>query len=101
MTLEQQYEKETGRKAEVLDEGYVPSTGFVEWLKPQIPRWIPVEERLPEEEIDVLVFNGESVRCVELRDGEYLIHGEYSVEGVTHWMPIPSPPEKNTERKDI
>ena len=66
-------------------------------------RWIPVTERLPEEEGEVLCINdyhyylvgwlyysenSEDYICES--DGEVLL-------GVTHWMPCPKPPESERE----
>ena len=66
-------------------------------------RWIPVTERLPEENRLVQVYNG-SVTCGILREpqiigGGWMIAFDYSgvLEfqfPVTHWMPLPQPPEK-------
>lgn len=65
-----------------------------EHLESQIPRWIPVEERLPEEKAIVTA-------CIKNRrvfpDVFYIEGCWYSakgiVEGVTHWMPLPTKPE--------
>ena len=64
--------------------------------------WIPVTERLPEENRLVQVYNG-SVTCGILREpqiigGGWMIAFDYSgvLEfqfPVTHWMPLPQPPE--------
>jgi len=78
----------------------IPAADVVEVRrKLQSPRWIPVTERLPEE------------------DGMYLVHGKWSASGrkvtdtcefyvhdgyfraawnfdVTHWMPLPEPPKE-------
>ena len=65
--------------------------------------WIPVSERLPEEGVDVLVFTKEGkfdsrpnrhVASFD-EDGEwYPSHGDgYMFPVVTHWMPLPEPPE--------
>jgi hypothetical protein len=67
------------------------------------PRWISVEERLP----DKSNFKDESVRVLvyrayydEARVGYYDYHWKefYTVDDlimgrVTHWMPLPEPPE--------
>jgi hypothetical protein len=67
-----------------------------------VPRWIPVSERLPEEEQEVLVWNGGGqclkpwqghVLC-EYRNGEWRESQESDLyPGITHWMPLPEPPE--------
>ena len=49
-------------------------------------RWIPVEERLPEEGQVVLLYYGGDTDPIAV--GKYLGLG-----GVTHWMPLPEPPE--------
>ena len=63
------------------------------------PQWIPVTERLPEERVEVLVWS----RCGFHETAVYLgIPGKWRItwnhdlleEGtVTHWMPLPKPPE--------
>ena len=71
-------------------------------LRKQLPQWVPVSERLPESNKPVLVyylsaywlnpsmsvalhFNGDRWR--------QLIGGE-DMNAVTHWMPLPEPPEQ-------
>jgi hypothetical protein len=68
-------------------------------------RWIPVSERLPEENVSVLVFTkdgkfdraGMHVAILD-EDGEwYPSHGDgYMFPVVTHWMPLPEPPNDPT-----
>ena len=74
----------------------------IEKLRGQVPRWIPVEERLPKDRSDVLV-----VAYWHERWGVYMgwcaperaawsVHigiGDRSDIAVTHWMPLPEPPE--------
>lgn len=67
------------------------------------PRWIPVEERLPEDRVNVLTCGDDPV------DGPFILIGRREPESkfgpphwhlpcfafgpVTHWMPLPEPPE--------
>ena len=82
------------------------------WLEAKSPRWIPVEERLPNHGENVLIIIKEKwydkierhVDIAEFRDdgGGYLDFRWDTVndwdEGqeihVTHWMPLPEPPEE-------
>ena len=61
-------------------------------------RWIPVTERLPEKDGIYLTFN---------KKKQYEFHffqtrkrmwpAIWDEDGVTHWMPLPAPPEENKE----
>lgn len=60
------------------------------------PFWIPVEERLPEPDTDVLArrATGMDVECYHRESGGYWSWDEYSGKWrVTHWMPLPEGPE--------
>lgn len=65
-------------------------------VEAQVPRWIPVTERLPETADDVLVCVTRGFMFVGYFDG--IGRGwelyEQSRESVTHWMPLPSAPEE-------
>lgn len=53
---------------------------------PAVNRWIPCCESLPEDGEEVLCYSSDWGAVVTYRDRFDLIH-------VTHWMPLPSPPE--------
>ena len=60
-------------------------------------RWIPVEERLPEEGVSVLVNHWiTGIEMAFRRDDQWGITWTGfmgSGSGYTHWMPLPEPPE--------
>ena len=68
-------------------------------VKPQEPKWIPVSERLPEEEgKSVLVYAPEynNIYCAYLESDTWFIfgsYGTYAVANVIAWMPLPEPYE--------
>ena len=65
-------------------------------------RWIPVSERLPTETKTVLIFTNwddESstenyVRQATFGNGIWLDVDANTEENITHWMPLPKPPEE-------
>ena len=61
-----------------------------ERLKEQIPKWIPVTERLPDEGETVLIFSKthKTILFDWIRNNEWLCFGNAS-----HWMPLPQPPK--------
>lgn len=76
----------------------------IEKLRGQLPRWIPVEERLPETEswgaskVVLGIVQNESgypppnpCFCVYLGNQQWTIRGRMAT--ITHWMPLPEPPE--------
>ena len=61
------------------------------------PRWISVEERLPYDCIDVLVFTRSgytsSISIANTLKGRWFSRG-IPFENVTHWMPLPEAPKE-------
>lgn len=80
----------------------------IEKLRGQLPRWIPVEERLPEVQswgastvVLGLIKNENAPSLNKLHDLTlcvYCDNGIWSMPGryvaITHWMPLPEPPEE-------
>ena len=69
-----------------------------------VDRWISVNDRLPEEEGDVLVWivDGKPDGIHHL-ESEYIANWEYGnfydgdwnvINGITHWQPLPEPPKE-------
>ncbi len=55
-------------------------------------RWIPVTERLPDNERVICFYKTPDGGCVDL--GFYgKKRGGWTIKGATHWMPLPDPPE--------
>lgn len=81
---------------------------YIGKLEAQVLKWISVEERLPEDDVDVLVYaigNNEN-SCVAMTSYTHNMHG-YNIEGwrspwqyffyerkITHWMPLPEAPKE-------
>lgn len=75
----------------------------------EIPRWIPVEERLPEKMKIVLVFKRRTAYFT-WSDAMWNIETDWRGEddwsknphngcfAVTHWMPLPEPPKKEDKK---
>lgn len=63
-------------------------------LEEKVPKWIPVDERLPEKHKRVFVCTKSKAVGVDFvnADGDW-----YTTGGVTHWMPLPNPPVKGKE----
>lgn len=81
-----------------------------EWQAKQSP-WISVEERLPEPDKEVLLYDKNSIRHYVIgwlrRDKGYnkgmwaLSNGWVEDKDITHWMPIPSFDEILEANKDV
>ena len=69
---------------------------YIQQLESAQPKWISVEERLPEENIDALILfkHNMAVGCYD-GEGEWYVYTDdgfyaYSDGTPTHWMPLPS-----------
>ena len=68
---------------------------------PTIGGWISVKDRLPEEDMGAcIVYDGFRVQHADhlIIDGEHIwstpdCYESEEIRGVTHWMPLPKPPE--------
>ena len=67
------------------------------------PRWISVTERLPEENVVVLVFGGKSIYTAYYGKSKYggglvwhKLNSKNHYCNPTHWMPLPEPPKEET-----
>lgn len=88
----------------LFDEFSIPAEDaffYIQQLEKRVPRWISVEEKLPEcgENVLVCVKNGVDYDwvMVDCRDthGEWLENADSLEHTVTHWMPLPEPPEED------
>ena len=76
---------------------------YIQQLEAQVPRWIPVEERLPDYDSTVLMFEQvglfTAIAMGRLTRDEGFVTQDGFPADVTHWMPLPEPPkEKDSVR---
>ncbi len=74
---------------------------YIKELESQLPRWIPVEEGLPEEGIWVLGYTRfQEHYAVKWEGTEWLIDAPSGIQErghkdfITHWRPLPECPEE-------
>ena len=67
-------------------------------LEDALPKWISVEDRLPDESDTVLVYRDGCYGVSRLMDTEPEIMWTYTGIGgdPTHWTPLPEPPKEDT-----
>lgn len=83
---------------------YLVDEKAISWWngRAEVPQWIPVSERLPENEgtYFCLGHNGTPFVCLfrtTKYEGKIWLRstGTKRVYGITHWMPLPAAPEQN------
>lgn len=102
--LQQEIEKLRGQNEQLREAAALVTKESAELLE---RRWIPVEERLPETEswgaskVVLGIVQNESgypppnpCFCVYLGNQQWTIRGRMAT--ITHWMPLPEPPEEET-----
>ena len=58
--------------------------------------WISVDDRYPDNRADVLIYAGYTEVGFLGNDGHWWDDmGEYKITKVSHWMPLPEPPNGN------
>ena len=74
---------------------------YFDLLVPERTRWIPVSDRLPDDRTSILVYHNISGLTDEAWFYKHIRHPlhEYDIDDqywsdVTHWMPLPEPPEQ-------
>ncbi len=91
MNLRQQYEKETGKKADspvCHVEGITPA--YFKWLESR-SSWVSVKEKPPEDALSVLIFYDGHMSIGSYIKGQWFGIGSTFPIDVTHWMK-PEPP---------
>ena len=76
---------------------HADALALIQQLEAKVPKWISVEERLPDNDRDILVaIYGKRVQLGYYADDveAFVVNGEVACgEEVTHWMPLPEPAE--------
>ena len=96
--------------AELDNSGRVLMAAFAR-LKEKVPKWISVEERLPDEWREVLTYspihsdekNPHMIQlCWYIGFGKWreCQYGEIIEIPITHWMSLPAPPKEETKCKN-
>jgi hypothetical protein len=112
--LSDEYAKAIGREDWIgtrcvfVGEGHEMYKAYLAGYQAAAPQWISVKDRLPEEDVAVLVYGqvlndppdviGVRRRYNGDQEWKYTWESEdgfiYREDDVTHWMPLPKPPEE-------
>ena len=84
------------------DERLAPDAlALIEHIEAKVPKWISVKDELPPRELNILAVNGhgrikilalwkkEDKRWTWIEDSRFTHRND-----ITHWMPLPEPPEE-------
>ena len=72
------------------------ANAYIQQLEEQVPKWISVEERLPESEVPVLLLYKSGYRVIGYWYDDFAEWDDMSDAQISHpdfWMPLPEPPE--------
>lgn len=63
-------------------------------------QWISVKDRMPDKDGKYLcVWQGRSIDTGMFTNGHFRLYGEVKDKLVSHWMPLPKPPEKEEKHE--
>ena len=85
-------------RGEKMPEDCLPGERPKECPLVEAPEWISVKERLPGREWVLCKCRAKIHEVLSLRDGYWYHDPQHKFMGgfVTHWMPLPAPPEEET-----
>lgn len=102
-TPEEMAEERKKERLERFDRGYKKGLDAFDRANKVMPQWISVKERLPELGIHVLtygIYTKDTIvawrdDCDELLGMYDWVTEDRLLSQITHWMPLPAPPEDN------
>lgn len=94
LTTEQREIVPNTRVVEIAD--HLLANGVTIVLDIIVGKWIPVTERLPEEECRCLVIDAAGDIEMDCYDGKgrFVLDRSGAVQHPSHWMPLPEPPKE-------
>ena len=85
-------------------EGAYKAVMYLEELKSEdvqpVDRWISVDDRLPDDCVEVLVYDtdcGIVIGWYDKEIGDFVAEFISPLDAVTHWLPLPEPPYDTTK----
>ena len=95
MQLYSEHESLTGIIKTIAED----SKATFQQLESQVPKWISVQERLPENTDDVLMMTnfGIGLGFYDIYNDNWIDYTCTDIISVTHWMPLPEVPKEDPE----